>query len=495
MQNPWTILLIILLIDVPVAIDATILHVAAPSLSLALGVSGQQLLWIIDIYPLMMAGLVLPMGALGDRIGYKRLLMTGGALFGLASLAAGLAPNAASLIAARALLAVGAAMIVPATLAGIRLSFARQQDRNLALGIWTAVGSGGAAFGPLLGGALLAHFYWGAVFLVNIPLVLIALALVARHVPAQPQDRQRQLNLGHALMLTSAILLLVLGLKNGIKGGQAGFALATLILGALLLWCFIVTQRRSASPLLDLSLFGNRVIMTGAIMAITAMVTLVGFELLTAQEMQFVHGLTPLAAGIFMLPLMLASGLSGPLAGILVSRIGLRRVATIGMALSALSFAGLAVTDFATEPYQAWALMALLGFSGASALLAGTSAIMAAAPEDKAASAGAIETMAYELGAGLGVALFGLILGHSYQASIALPAGLTPDEVRLASSSIGEAATLVQTHPHLPVEPIMQAAQSAFISAHSIVLACAAGLLVILTFGVNFGLKRLPAQH
>lgn len=161
MFRQWLALVIIVLVYIPVAIDATVLHVAAPTLSMTLGASGNELLWIIDIYSLVMAGMVLPMGALGDRIGFKRLLMIGSVLFGLSSLAAAFAPSAGWLIAARASLAIGAAMIIPATLAGIRTLFIDARHRNIALGVWAAVGSGGAAFGPLIGGMLLEHFLLG----------------------------------------------------------------------------------------------------------------------------------------------------------------------------------------------------------------------------------------------------------------------------------------------------------------------------------------------
>lgn len=189
MFRQWLTLVIIVLVYIPVAIDATVLHVAAPTLSMTLGASGNELLWIIDIYSLVMAGMVLPMGALGDRIGFKRLLLLGGGLFGLASLAAAFAHSASWLIVTRAVLAIGAAMIVPATLAGIRATFAEQRHRNMALGVWAAVGSGGAAFGPLVGGMLLEHFYWGSVFLINVPIVTVVMALTARLVPRRWTSR------------------------------------------------------------------------------------------------------------------------------------------------------------------------------------------------------------------------------------------------------------------------------------------------------------------
>ena len=492
MFRQWLTLMIIVLVYIPVAIDATVLHVAAPTLSMTLGASGNELLWIIDIYSLVMAGMVLPMGALGDRIGFKRLLLLGGGLFGLASLAAAFAHSASWLIATRAILAIGAAMIVPATLAGIRATFSEARHRNMALGVWAAVGSGGAAFGPLVGGMLLEHFYWGSVFLINVPIVLVVMALTARFVPRQPGRRDQPLNFSHAVMLIIAILLLVYSAKTALKGQLASGVIAlTLMIGALLLGMFIRTQLAAARPMIDMRLFTHRIILSGVVMAMTAMITLVGFELLMAQELQFVHGLTPYEAGLFMLPVMLASGFSGPLAGMLVSRLGLRTVATGGMALSALSFYGLAMTDFSTQQWQAWCLMALLGFSAASALLASTAAIMAAAPAEKAAAAGAIETMAYELGAGLGIAIFGLLLSRSFSASILLPSGLNAEETERASSSMGEAVQLADTLSPSLGEAILDAARQAFTWSHSVALSSAGSMLILLAVGMWFSLAKV----
>ncbi len=475
MSRQWMTLMAILLVYIPVAIDATVLHVAAPTLSVALGSSGNELLWIIDIYSLVMAGMVLPMGALGDKIGFKRLLLLGSAIFGIASLCAALSPTAMTLIASRALLAVGAAMIVPATLAGIRSTFAEASQRNMALGLWAAVGSGGAAFGPLVGGILLEHFYWGSVFLINVPIVLVVIAINAKVVPRQPARREQPLNLLQALVLIAAILMLVFSAKSALKGQLALWLTALVALGgaAMLTW-FIRKQLSAARPMVDMRLFTHRIILSGVMMAMTALITLVGFELLMAQELQFVHQKTPFEAGIFMLPVMVASGFSGPIAGLLVSRLGLREVATCGMLLSAFSFLGLALTDFSTQQWLAWGLM----------LLASSSAIMAAAPKEKAAAAGAIETMAYELGAGLGIALFGLILTRSYSASIALPSGLSGAMAQQAASSIGEAVSLSQALPAGVAQALMAAAKAAFIQAHSLVLATAGVLLLLLAAGI-----------
>ncbi|EKM7807789.1 MFS transporter [Klebsiella aerogenes] len=496
MSRQWLTLMAILLVYIPVAIDATVLHVAAPTLSVALGTSGNELLWIIDIYSLVMAGMVLPMGALGDKIGFKRLLLLGSAIFGVASLCAALSPSAITLIISRALLAVGAAMIVPATLAGIRGTFAKASQRNMALGLWAAVGSGGAAFGPLVGGMLLEHFYWGSVFLINVPIVLVVIAINAKVVPRQPARREQPLNLPQALILIAAILMLVFSAKSALKGQLALWLIALVAIGgaAMLTW-FVRKQLSMTTPMVDMRLFTHRIILSGVMMAMTALITLVGFELLMAQELQFVHQKTPFEAGLFMLPVMVASGFSGPIAGMLVSKLGLRQVATGGMLLSALSFLGLSMTDFSTQQWQAWGLMTLLGFSAASALLASTSAIMAAAPKEKASAAGAIETMAYELGAGLGIALFGLILTRSYSSAIELPSGIGGEAAVQASSSIGEAMKVAQSLPAIPADSLIAAAKTAFISAHSISLATAGVLLLLLALGIWRGLANTPAPQ
>lgn len=495
MFRQWYTLAILVLIYIPVAIDATVLHVAVPSLTMALEASGNELLWISDIYSLVMAGMVLPMGALGDRIGYKRLTLIGSKLFGIASLAAAFSSDASQLIAARALLAVGAAMIVPATLAGIRSTFNNERERGIALGIWVAVGAGGAAFGPLVGGILLEHYYWGSVFLINVPIIALVLLFTAVFIPRQPVQRAQTLNLTQALMLIAAILLLVLAAKTSLKVNADPLkALGAAIGGALLMTLFIRSQLRARAPMIDLMLFTHRIILTGVVMALTAMIALVGFELLMAQELQFVHGFSPLDAGLFMLPLMLACSFSGPAAGALVGRFGLRTVATLGMAFSALSFFGLSMTDMAHQRAVAWGWMILLGLSASTALLSSTAAIMSAAPKEKATAAGAIETMAYELGAGMGIAVFGMILSHAFSGAIELPQELPVTLMAQASASINEALLVAQQVSPALGDLVVDAANQAFKASHSAVLTLASGMLLVLTLVVWFALRPVKEQ-
>ena len=283
MSRQWMTLMAILLVYIPVAIDATVLHVAAPTLSVALGSSGNELLWIIDIYSLVMAGMVLPMGALGDKIGFKRLLLLGSAIFGIARCAP-LSPTAMTLIASRALLAVGAAMIVPATLAGIRSTFAEASQRNMALGLWAAVGSGGAAFGPLVGGILLEHFYWGSVFLINVPIVLVVIAINAKVVPRQPARPRAAAQSTAGARFDCRDPDVVFG-EIGAEGpaGAVAHRAGGARRGGDVNW-FIRKQLSAARPMVDMRLFTHRIILSGVMMAMTALITLVGFELLMARS-------------------------------------------------------------------------------------------------------------------------------------------------------------------------------------------------------------------
>jgi len=486
MQTKWKVLVVVIFMYLPVSIDATILYVAAPLLSVQLQATYSQLLWIMDIYPLIMAALLLSMGAVGDRIGYKKLAIYGTSLFGFASLSATFATSASLLIAARALLAVGASMILPATLAAVRRNFPEEKDRNLALGIWTAIGTCGALAGPLAGGALLTHFYWGSVFLINVPIALIVLMMLKRMVPDETSCSPRPVNLSQALLLMSAILMLIYSAKNLMRPGDVGvLPLYFLLISLVLLAGFIAVQVFSATSLLDRRLIAERNIIAGVILAMTSMITLVGFELVISQELQFVHRFTPLEAGMYMLPLMLAASAAGPLAAPLITRFGIRPVAITGLAGSAMSLYALSGIDFVSQPYKAWAWMVLLGVGDTLALMASSSAIMTAAPANKAASAGSIEGMSYELGTGLGITLFGSMLAAMYSTNVHLPEGL-PDAVSSsAASSFSEAVEASRLLDNSSREQLLSAASSAFMHSHSITLEAASimlGLLMLLTF-------------
>jgi DHA2 family multidrug resistance protein-like MFS transporter len=494
--NRWLTLVAVMLAFVPIVVDMTILHIAVPSLTLALGASGTEILWIIDIYPLMMAGLLVPMGTLADRVGHRRMLLIGLAIFIVASGLAAFAPNAMALIGARVILALGGSMVMPSILAIIRQSFEDSRERAIALGLWGTVGSAGAALGPLAGGILLEHFWWGSVFLVNVPIMLVVWPLAYFAVPKRKPQGGGNWTIGQALILIGGLIATVYAIKSGFKAGSSPLVTGTtLVMGLGLLIWFARQQLRSASPMLDLSLFTRPALSMGMIIALVVSGSLAGVELTIAQELQFVVGKSPLEAGLFMLPLVVASAMGGPLAGYLSNLLGLRMVAVISLATAAAALAGLGVSDFHQPGFGVIVCMVLLGLSLSIGLTASSIAIMGSAPTEKAGAAGSLEATGYELGAGLGITFFGVLLAASYGAGMVVPqslVGLVPEGAR---HSIGEAMVAAEGLGGANGDALAQAAREAFSSAHGTVLLTSASLIAVLAVAVLIALRnyREPA--
>jgi DHA2 family multidrug resistance protein-like MFS transporter len=486
----WLILFAVIMAFTPVVVDMTILHIAVPSLTVAIGASGTEVLWIIDIYPLVMAGVLVPMGTLADRIGYRSMLLTGLGIFTVASVAAAFSPSAAALIAARATLGIGASMIMPCILALIRQTFDDDGERAAALGAWSVVGSAGAAIGPLAGGVLLEHFWWGSVFLVNVPIMLVVIPLVWFAVPVRPGNAAAPWKIGQALILMAGLVATVYGIKAGVKQGIEFTAIAPLIIGICLLAGFARLQMSSTAPMLDLSLLTSPVIAAGLMMAFVASGSLAGFELVLAQELQFVLGKTPLEAGVFMMPLAIAAALGGPIGGALAHRFGLRIVATIAMAGAAATLFGIAAVDFGRDTYVVVALLAGLGFSLGVGLLASSIAIMGSTPVEKAGAAGALESSGYELGGGLGITFFGVLVNAIYHTSFEGPLRAVDG----VTSSIGEAMTAAHRIGGEQGAAIGMAAKSAFSDAHGVILTLTAIIITLLSFAVFWALRSVPSR-
>ena len=434
----WWVLVAVMLAFLPVVLDMTILHVAVPSITQALAASNSQVLWIIDIYPLLMAGLLVPMGTLADRIGNRKLLLAGLSTFGLASAIAAFAPRAEVLIAARVLLALGGAMIIPCVLGLIRRTFVDDAERALALGMWGMVGSAGAAIGPLVGGALLGQFWWGSVFLINLPVMAVVIPACVFLMANDRGNSRAPWPIGQALLMIAGMISMVYAVKAGFSGAQpVTLALLILLAGMALILVFARIQMRSANPMLDLSLFQRPAILAGMIMAVGTTSALAGVELTLAQELQYVIGKTPFQAGLFMLPIMIASGIGGPLAGKLSNLVGLRPLAAGSLALSAFALAALAQSDFAQPGWHVPALLALLGLMLSIGLTASSIAIMNSVEPEKGAAAGALEGTSYELGGGLGITIFGVFLAAIYSRGFHPPEGLEPSLAGRAARSIG----------------------------------------------------------
>ncbi|WP_426110977.1 MFS transporter [Pseudomonas sp. DSP3-2-2] len=483
----------------PIVLDVTILHVAVPSLTLALQATGNEVLWIIDVYPLLMASLLIPMGTLADRVGHRRMLLIGLAIFCTGSILAALAPSAAALIGARAFMAAGAAMVMPCTLAIVRQTFADEGERAIALGTWGAVASAGAAIGPLAGGALLEHFWWGAVFLVNVPVMLVVVPLVVVYIPRRAVVAGGSWTIGQAVMLILGIMASVYALKSAFKtDGSFVVTIACFSFGLLMLFWFVRKQLRAPDPMLDLSLFAIPAISAGVTMAIVVMGALAGVELMLAQELQFVLGRTPLEAGIFMLPLMVASAIGGPLSGMILGAVGLRWVASCSLLVSAASLIGLALTGLDNGGVSVVLMLAALGLSLSVGLTASSVAIMSSTPVEKAGSAGALEATSYDLGSGLGITAFGILLVSTYERSIRLPDDIPAAMAEGATRSIGETMISARALGGEQEQQLIAAGQAAFSTSHSMVLLCAAALMGVLSLAIMFVLRRhdsAPAER
>ncbi|MBJ2153534.1 MULTISPECIES: MFS transporter [Paracoccaceae] len=495
----WLVLLAVMLAFLPVVLDMTILHVAVPSLTQALAASSTQVLWVIDIYPLLMAGLLVPMGTLADRIGNRRILLTGLVIFGFASAFAAFAPNAPVLITARMLLALGGSMIMPCVLGIIRRTFEDEKERGLALGLWGTVGAAGAAVGPLIGGALLEHFWWGSVFLINIPVMVVVVAACWLLLPRQEATTPGHWAIGQALLLIFGMIATVYAIKAGFGAKQSlPVVLAVLALGLGLLTLFARKQMNAAEPMLDLSLFSHPAILAGMVMAMVASGSLAGVELTLAQELQYVLDKTPLQAGIFLIPIMVAAAVGGPVAGWLSARFGLRAVASLSMAVSSGALAWLALSDFHTPGLAVPMVLAVLGLALSIGLTASSIAIMGSVEASKGGAAGSLEATGYELGTGLGITFFGVFMSVVYGRHFDAPAALAAEQVAQATRSIGDSYLVARDLAPGQGEAVIAAGKAAFSATHSVLLLTAAaliGALAVLVFVLLAKVKSGASNH
>ncbi|MGZ3145052.1 MFS transporter [Lentzea chajnantorensis] len=406
----WLVLAVVLLCFLPAAVDVTILTIAVPTLAEALDASTTELLWVVDVYSLLMIGLVLVTGPLGDRIGHRRLLLIGLGVFGVASAFSSLAGTPLALVAGRALLAVGAAMIIPATLAVIRQTFSDPREHAVAIGWWSAVAAGASALGPVAGGFLLHHFWWGSTFLVNLPVVAVAVPAVLLVLRNNPEPEPRP---WEALSPVLAVIGSVGTAYAVIALTHDGVGVAEVVVpgaaGVLAIVAFLRRQRVLEHPLLDLSLFRLPPLRAGVVISVLPVLVMVGFELQLVQYLQLALGLSPAEAAWRLLPMPVAAVLAGPIGGWLLPRLGARLAVPGGLALAAAGYALVA-----SDVVFAGGLV-LVGFGHGLVQMIASDLVMTTAPEQQAGAAAGIESVSYETGAAVGIAVLGTVTAVFYR--------------------------------------------------------------------------------
>ncbi|MER7761493.1 MFS transporter [Streptomyces sp. NPDC097619] len=479
--NRWTVLVVLCVSLLLVALDATILHVAVPSVSEDLRPGSIELLWIVDAYPLVCASLLILFGTLGDRVGRRRILLLGYALFGVASAVAALAQDAQVLIAARVLLGVGGAMIMPATLSVIRQVFPDRRERAVAIGIWTAVAAIGAATGPVLGGFLVEHFWWGSVFLINIPLMALLLPAARWLLPESRGAADGPWDVLGALMAAGGVLGAVLGVKRA--GAAQTFldpaALLPLALGALLLVLFVRRQKRRTHPLIDMRMFSRATFSTSVGCIVLAMLALVGLELIAVQYLQLVLGLGPLETGLRLLPLTFAAMAAGVAGSAVLHRIGPRLMVSLGFTLTALAVLLLTLMGQHDRPWLLGVGFVLLGFGLQTTLFGAYESMLSEAPAQQAGGAAAIGETSYQLGAGMGIALLGSVMNAAYAPALREVPGVAPADSAAAGHSLGEAYQIAAGLGGPAGASLYRAARHAFVQGLHLTLYVSAALLLL----------------
>ncbi|MEV8536949.1 MFS transporter [Streptomyces sp. NPDC051211] len=478
--NRWVVLAVLCVSLVLVALDATILHVAVPSVTEDLRPGSIELLWIVDAYPLVCASLLILFGTLGDRVGRRRILLLGYGLFGVASAIAALADNAQLLIAARALLGIGGAMIMPATLSILRQVFPDRRERALAIGIWTAVAAVGAASGPVLGGFLVQHFWWGSVFLINIPLMALILPLGRWLLPESRGTADGPWDVVGALMAAAGVLGVVLGVKRA--GADQSFmdarAFVPLLVGAVLLVLFVRRQKRRAHPLIDMGMFSRVTFTTSVGCIVLAMLALVGLELIAVQYLQLVLHLSPLETGLRLLPLTFAAMAAGGTGSYTLHRIGPRAMVSLGFLLTSMAVLLLTLMGQHDRPLLLTVGFVLLGFGLQTTLFAAYESMLSEAPAEKAGGAAAIGETSYQLGAGMGIALLGSVMNAAYAPGLADVPGVSAADSAGAVNSLGEAYQIAAGLGGPAGEALYAAARSSFVTGLHVTLLVSAGLLL-----------------
>jgi DHA2 family multidrug resistance protein-like MFS transporter len=505
-RREWVGLAVLALACVLYAMDLTVLHLAVPSLSADLQPSSAQLLWITDIYGFMVAGFLVTMGTLGDRVGRRRLLLAGGAAFGVVSVLAALSTSPGQLIAARALLGVAGATLAPSTLSLLFSMFPDPKQRATAIGVWITSFSAGGAVGPVLGGVLLERFWWGSVFLLAVPVMVLLLALGPRVLPEYKDPNAGRLDLPSAGLSLVAVLAVVFGLKQVAQDGIGWQAGVAVVLGLAVGVLFVRRQRRLADPMIDLHLFRSTTFNAALATNFLGIFIVVGYFLFVAQYLQLVLGLGPLEAGLWSLPSAAGFIVGSNLAPPILRRVRPAWVIGAGLALAAVGLGvltqvgGSASADLAI--LAGASLLVSLGL--APVFTATTDLVVSSAPPERAGAASGISETGAELGGALGIAILGSIGVAVYRSELAaaLPADLPSQAAAVARDTLGGAVGVASQLPGEAGAALLAAAQDAFVRGMQLTVTlsavAAAGVAVmaaVLLRSVPAGAEAEPGEE
>ena len=489
----WWTLAVLCLSLLIVGLDNTILNVAIPTLQREFGATASELQWMVEAYVVVFAGLLLTLGALGDRLGRARALRAGLILFGVCSLAAAYAGSAGQLIAARALMGIGGALIMPATLSVLTDVFPRE-ERGRAIAIWSGVSGLGIGLGPLAGGFLLEHFWWGSVFLVNVPIVLVALAAGPFLVPESRDPHPAALDVTGALLSIAAISTLVYGVIEAPHRGWADpRSLAAFGAGAALAVAFALWELRTDHPMLDLAFFRNRRFSAGSAAIALTFFALFGAVFALTQYLQFVRGYSPLEAGVRLTPLALGVMLGAGASNALADRLGTTRVVSGGMLIVAGALASMAAWAVATPYWVLGSTIFVLALGMGNVISPATEAVMGAVPEARAGIGSAMNDVTRQVAGAFGVAIVGSLVSTVYADRMAAPTATLPaPAAEPARDSVGAALAVAERLGGPAAEALAAAARQSFVDALGIAVLVSAGVLLLATAAVA---RLLPARH
>jgi len=494
-RKEWTGLAVLSLACLLYVMDLTVLHLAVPQLSADLQPSSSQLLWIIDIYGFVVAGSLITMGTLGDRIGRRRLLMIGASAFGAVSLLAAFSTTPEMLIASRALMGVAGATLAPSTLSLIFNMFQDPRQRSIAIGWWIASFSAGSAVGPLAGGVLLEYFWWGSVFLLALPVMALLLILGPRVLPEFRDPEAGRLDLGSAAMSLAAVLTVIFGLKEIAQGSEPLFPGLAIAAGVLIGALFVRRQRRLDDPLIDLDLFRIRTFNVSLSANILAIFVAVGYFLFVAQYLQLVVGLSPLQAGLWSLPSAAGFIAGSTLAPRFVHRIRPAVVLSSGFVICASGLWLLAQAGVSNGLPIVVAASMIISLALAPVFNLTTELIVGSAPPERAGAASGISETAAELGGALGIAILGSIGTAVYRRVVgqSLPPGISAEAAAIIRETLGEAMGAAQQLGEAGPAALV-AAQAAFTQGmrvtailSSVIALAAAALATVTLRGVGPG--------